>query len=315
VESVQLGGGVKRDLLHVEQTTLLDGKPIAEMSGIHWVDDRGQILRTFINAYGGMEIYRTTREAAMRNFGRSQFDLNEAQLVRVNRRINRSYDSRQVVYDLVLKGDEPAKVFPNDRRQTVTPGPDPSRARLVVRSAGPDDGEPGPETVDAQYLHPNGMVDSNDPRVAELARKATPGLADPWPKAQAIQHWVAENIRDKNFETTFASASEVARDLTGDCTEHAVLVAAMCRSVGIPSRVVVGLIYSEPSQGFGYHMWDEVYVNRRWVALDAAFDQSQVDAVHLKLADSSLEGVAPFETFLSVARLFGKLTIAPVEAR
>ncbi len=32
-------------------------------------------------------------------------------------------------------------------------------------------------------------------------------------------------------------------------------------------------------------MWDEVYVNQRWVALDPSWDQSTVDAVHIKLSE------------------------------
>ncbi len=235
--------------------------------------------------------------------------------MKVARQILKPYESRGVVYTLSMKGDEPAKFFPTDRRQSVTPQPDATRARLAVSAAGPVDGEPGPETVDAQYSRPNAMIDSEDATVAALARKATAGLEDPWQKAEAIEHWVFKNMEKKNFKTTFASASEVAHDLTGDCTEHSVLTAAMCRAVGIPSRVAIGLIYDEPRQAFGFHMWDEVYVNRRWVAIDAAFDQSTVDAVHLKLNDSSLEGVSPFEAFLAVARLFGKLSIEPVEVR
>ena len=61
---------------------------------------------------------------------------------------------------------------------------------------------------------------------------------------------------------------------------------------------MVGLVYVEKHQGFGYHMWDEVYINQRWVALDPTWDQTTVDAGHIKLSESSLEGVAPFEAFL-----------------
>ena len=67
--------------------------------------------------------------------------------------------------------------------------------------------------------------------------------------------------------------------------------------------------------GFGFHLWNEVYVNRRWVAVDATYDQTEVDAVHIKLAESSLDGVAPFEAFLPVVRVLGKMTIVPVEVR
>ena len=139
---------------------------------------------------------------------------------------------------------------------------------------------------------------------------------DPWEKAARINHWVFENMRrNTNFKIAFAAAHEVVRNLSGDCTEHAVLAAAMCRAEGIPARVAVGLIYVDNLEGFGYHMWHEVFVNHRWVALDASFDQTTVDAVHIKLSDTSLDGVAPFEAFLPVVRVMGKMTIEPIELR
>jgi transglutaminase-like putative cysteine protease len=184
---------------------------------------------------------------------------------------------------------------------------------LEVKTAGPNDGMPGPEEVDDQYRRPNAMITSEDPAVIQFARKAIAGAVDPWEKASRIVHWVAQNIQDKNFGTTFAPASEVARDLSGDCTEHGVLTAAMCRAVGIPTRVVVGLVYVEQLGGFGFHLWNEVYVNRRWVAVDPTFDQTSVDAVHIKLSESSLDGVAPYEALLPVARVVNKLTLEPQE--
>src|SRR5262249_62187845 len=110
--------------------------------------------------------------------------------------------------------------------------------------------------------------------------------ADPWQRAVKIEKWVAQNLKEKNFKTGFAPASEVARNLTGDCTEHGVLTAAMCRAAGIPARVVVGLVYADHLGGFGYHLWDEGYVNRRSVAIDASLEQDSVDAGHIQLAHS-----------------------------
>ena len=85
----------------------------------------------------------------------------------------------------------------------------------------------------------------------------------------------------------------------------------MCRAVGVPARVIVGLVYVEDQGAFGYHMWNEVYVNRRWVAIDATSNQAQVDATHLKVADASLDGVSPYETFLSLARSASNLSLVP----
>ena len=62
-------------------------------------------------------------------------------------------------------------------------------------------------------------------------------------------------------------------------------------------------------------MWDEVYINQRWVALDPSWDETTVDATHIKLSESSLEGVAPFEAFLPVLKVAGKLQIEPLELR
>jgi hypothetical protein len=314
MEPVNLGQ-TSRELLRVDQVTYLDGQPMPGSSQTHWVDKDGQILRNHIAILGGMETVRTTKEYALKaNIG-AKFDLNAAALVKVRQAISSPYSRKQITFDVVLQGDDPSKAFPNDRRQSVTAEDTTGRARLVVKTAGPTDGEPGPANVDEQYLRANPLISTKDSRVIQLTEQATAGLSDPWEKASAIQHWVFLNVKKKNFETVFAPASEVARDRTGDCTEHSVLTAAMCRAAGIPSRVAIGLIYGEPQQGFGFHMWNEVYVNRRWVAIDASFDESQVDAVHLKLSESSLDGVSPLEAFQAVLRVLGKLKIEAVEVQ
>jgi transglutaminase-like putative cysteine protease len=219
------------------------------------------------------------------------------------------------VYSIQLTQEKVVDALPNDRRQTLVPGADPKTGTLTVKTAGPHDGEPGPETVDPQFTKPNAQITCQDAEVVRLARRAVGDETDPYKKAAAIQHWVFTNLKKKNFETAFAPANEVARNLEGDCTEHSVLTAAMCRAEGIPARVAVGLLYDEPHSSFGFHMWNEVYVNRRWVAIDAAWDESTVDAVHIKLADASLEGISPYETFLSVVRVLNKVKIEPIEIR
>jgi hypothetical protein len=315
-EEVVLGGGTKRSLLRVEQTTKLDDKPRPEFDTTLWVDTGGQVLKSMQDILGGMVVYRTTKEGAMApGEGGADFDQILHSVIKVTRKITRPEATRDVSYRLALRGEDPAKVIPADRRQTLRPGQRPNSVVLVVRTAGPNDGEPGEPAVDAAYSRANAMVTSNDPRVIELARKAASGANDPWEKAKTIESWVARNIRDKNFSVAFAPASEVAQNLTGDCTEHGVLTAAMCRAVGVPARVVVGLVYAENLGGFGFHLWNEVYVNRRWVAIDATFDESDVDAVHIKLADSSLDGVSPFEAFLPIVRVMGKMTLEPLELR
>src|SRR5207302_1739264 len=127
-----------------------------------------------------------------------------------------------------------------------------------------------------------------DPRVKSLARTAVGTETDPWKKALRIEKWVNQNMKVTS-DQALAPADYVARALRGDCTEFAMLMAAMCRAEGIPSRTAVGLIYADLATGpvFAFHMWTEVWVNNAWVGLDATLGNGRVSAMHLKIADHS----------------------------
>jgi len=316
VETIELGRGTMRELLRVEQTVAgTDGKPIKGMVSTLWVDKGGQIMKSKTDLAGGMLTYRTT-EAGAKAANGGGFDLLASSFVKVARPISSSETSRQGKYRITFADDDAAEVFPADRRQTLVAGLNKGTATLTVVVDTPDSGAPGPASVGQEYLLPNPLINSDDPLVARHMRAAVADLVDPWEKAKSIQAWVSQNLKKKNFSTAFASAQEVARDLSGDCTENGVLVAAMCRAAGIPARCVIGLVYVEDRGGFGPHMWNEVYVNRRWVALDAAFNQSAVDATHLKLSETSLAGVGPFEAMLPAIRVFGdRVAIEPIQVR
>jgi hypothetical protein len=318
---VMLGDGLKRPLRKVVQTATLDGKPQSVLDAVLWADSGGQVLKLESDMMGGIVMYRTTKEGATAPMprGNARFDEIRNTIIAVGKIIPDPRRTTYVKYRLTLKDEEPAKVFPADGRQTIEPGPDKNSLIMNVLATGPADGDAGPVVVDAQFVRSNAIVSSDDERVKALANRAIAKAETPWDKAVRIEHWVFENIRDKNFAIAFAPADEVARNLSGDCSEHAVLAAAMSRAVGLPSRIAVGLLYVDnPRQrikGFGYHVWHEVYVNQRWVALDSSWDQSKVDATHIKLGDTSLDGVAPFEAFLPIARVQGKLQIDPIELR
>jgi Transglutaminase-like superfamily len=313
IQPTLLGDGAMHSLLRVDQTTKVGGKPVPQYDTTLWVDNQGQVLKGEQDVMGGLVMFRTTKEAALSPAGPVKFDLIKDTVIKVGKSIPDAEKTRMVKYRVSLKDGDLAQTFPADSRQSVEHQS--STDVLEVKSAGPLDGEPGPTDVDRQYLAPNVLITSKDRNVSTLARQATRGASLPWQKVVRINHWVFENITDKNFTVAFAAANEVARNRSGDCTEHAVLAAAMCRAVGIPARVVVGMVYVEKLQGFGFHMWDEVYINQRWIAIDPTWDQTMVDAVHIKLAESSLEGVTPFEMFLPLLRVAGKLSIEPLELR
>jgi hypothetical protein len=163
---------------------------------------------------------------------------------------------------------------------------------------------PGPEL--SEYLKPSTYVQSDDKGIAKLTSRALGGERDAWKAACRLERWVHENIRVKNLSTAFATAREVAETKEGDCTEHAVLLAAMLRAAGMPSRVVAGLLYHGGS--FVGHMWTEVHLGE-WIPLDATKGDGFVGADHIGLAASSLDSSAVSSFFLDMVPVFGNMEI------
>jgi transglutaminase-like putative cysteine protease len=79
-------------------------------------------------------------------------------------------------------------------------------------------------------------------------------------------------IARKSMRRGFDLASQVARSHEGDCTEHAVFLAALLRHQKIPARVMFGMVllaYQGEVMAFG-HAWVEAWRGKRWEVADAA---------------------------------------------
>jgi hypothetical protein len=144
----------------------------------------------------------------------------------------------------------------------------------------------------AEQVQPNLWLETQDPRVRAMADEAIGDAADALTAAKRIEAHVDRAITAKGLGVGMATAAETAVSRAGDCSEHAVLVAALLRAVGIPSRVVGGLVYADTLPGmeggaFGYHMWAEAWVGE-WLPLDAAIRPH--DATHIALTRSDLNG-------------------------
>jgi transglutaminase-like putative cysteine protease len=171
--------------------------------------------------------------------------------------------------------------------------------------------------VAAEYLAATRFVQIDDARVREHATRAAAGQTDRVKIALRMERYVHEKLAKKNFSTALASAAEVARSLEGDCTEHAVLLAALLRAKKIPSRVAVGLVYVANGQSFGGHMWTEAFLNGCWVPLDATLGEGGIGAGHIKMAQSSLadDAPAPVGAFLPLLNVLGNVEIEVISTQ
>lgn len=118
------------------------------------------------------------------------------------------------------------------------------------------------------YLYPNKYVNfGNGSDCVKKAAEVCAGAGDDVDRIAAIFEYIADNISyDKELAATVKSGYIPDPDKTlaagkGICFDYASLFAAMCRSQGIPTRLVIG--YAEPNI---YHAWNEVYTEETgWI--------------------------------------------------
>jgi hypothetical protein len=311
-------------LLCIDTTTTLDEAGEMEQSGAHppasaikgslWTDAEGEILKTQTDMLA-MESYRTTKDEALRAAEAGDLDVALNVSVPVERALPNPHQTKRVRYRVRLEGGNPAEVFVSCASQQVR-AVDSRTAEATVfalrpgRPGGNPDAKSDPPTDDDRQ--PNNWIQSDHPKIIAAAKEAAGDLKEPWPLAVALERYAHSRIRRPGYSQAFDTALDVLESGQGDCTEHAVLLAALARARGIPARVAIGLVYVDKS--FLYHMWTEMYLEGRWIAMDATLAQGGIGAAHLKVTHTSLHGASALSSFLPVAQVAGRLKIEIVEA-
>ncbi len=281
-----------------------------------WTDDEGEVIRS-VTPMGPLSLTMTvtTQAEAMAPAGARAPDAMASTFVKGSRAIPNPRRVREASY--VLSVPEGTLDLPPTAGAQVATRLDERRVRvdvLVGRTSAPDETTPA-----ARYLASTALCRTDDEVIAALAAEGVRGVdGGAAEKAEALRRLVFRHIRRKTLDVGFATASEAARTREGDCSEHAVLLAAVLRAAGIPARAVAGLIYADEFAGakdiFGYHMWTQALVDvdgsPRWVDLDATFPAGiPMDATHIALAVSDLGDDDPTAGLLSVATVMGRLAI------
>lgn len=207
-------------------------------------------------------------------------------------------------------GDLPELPSAGAQRAEVDPDTDDVILTVDINDNLPASGE---DLSNEDYLDSTTMVDATDPFVRKLAERATRNAGDDaFRKAERLRRLVHRHISKKGLATAFASASETARTRTGDCSEHGVLLAALLRAQGIPSRVAMGLVYADSFAGaeniFGWHMWTQALIDDKWVDFDATLPV-RYSATHVLTGTSSLADGIGSTDLSSLLLLMGNLEI------
>jgi hypothetical protein len=292
---------VEQEVLGYQSSALFDGpafKVATRLLGLEtttWISADGRPL--FELALQGVMISALEEETAARRYlVEASLNKNDSILDFSLLRTSEVPDPRGVArMELRLEGVPAAFAVPSEGGQRC----ERDGAAVVCRidaEARPAGGGPG------NHLRPTLAAPSTDGEIVDLARKVGAGATSDDDRIGRILAWIDDNIAREAIDVF--TAVDVLRGGRAECQGHAYLFAALARALGMPTRVVNGLVYSADHRGFLYHTWNETWVaGTGWRPVDPTFGQPRADATHVKLLEGeTLAELAPLVSLVGRIR-------------
>ena len=301
----------KQSLLKIE--VLSDGGEGVSLKGKLWVNSEGVTMKATYPQMGMEFLYVEDRMEVTGSFLDSSrtidtVDFNDVTSVE----IDGIYDQEASRQELTLYSalTDLSDMFSNTLYQTVK-----KKSKDEVMLELSDDilnTELNAENPSKEYLASSRLIEVEYAGIRAKVEELTDELEAEREKVMAIQEFVYEHMDKKNYSKAMASAADAFESGEGDCTEHACLFAAMTRAAGLPTRLVNGLV-AIPDGGQTnccFHMWNEVYLDGRWMSVDATRRPDRVKwSRYIKIADSSLADENDQEFLLAGMVLLGDLRV------
>jgi len=144
------------------------------------------------------------------------------------------------------------------------------------------------ETNLLKYLEPGRFIDSNSAIVVQFSKSVVAHETTAKNKAIKLYYAVRDKIRYNPYRIdmskTAMKASSILKKKSGYCVQKAVLLAALARAEGIPSRLGFADVKNHlttkrlkelmKSDIYLYHGYTELYLENRWVKATPAFNLS-----------------------------------------
>jgi transglutaminase-like putative cysteine protease len=155
----------------------------------------------------------------------------------------------------------------------------------------------------APYLAPTRFVDSDAAGIVALANEVVGGTSDEVERACRLYYAVRDGIRytayDLDLRAEALRGSHVLASGEGWCVSKSVLLAALCRAVGIPCRLGYANVRNHMATAklleflgtdvFYYHGYNEIFLRGRWVKATTAFNRTLCDKA--RIAPLEFDGV------------------------
>jgi hypothetical protein len=247
-----------------------------------WLDPEGEVVRE--EGMLGMALEKTTREVALAGpASTGSADLTDLASVDARGRI--SDPAGLQVLKVQLSNIDPGALMLAGGRQIYA-----QELLTVSKEKQIGVGRPDGRVLKNRetYLASTPFIQTSNPAIRAQAGAIFSKDDGDEEKARKIVAWVFKNI-EKRPVLSVSNAVETLKNHVGDCTEHAVLVAALGRAAGIPTLVETGLVYQRGR--FYYHAWNAFWLDKwgGWVTADAVMNQLPADVTHLRFVRGEVE--------------------------
>ncbi len=233
----------------------------------------------------GLRMKPESREQAMNLAGSGPSDLAGASSIVPVGRVDAGASSLRFRVGGRLKG------LPADGHQTVQADGD--SWIVSTRPVGPKD-DPGTLRVGQDggkkaWTEPDLRIPSRDPAFVKLAKEMAGRAQLASEAAENIRLGVYRRLRVNAGIGVMRDAAEILKSGEGVCRDHAVLMCTLMRAVGIPTRLVNGIVYQDGR--FYYHAWVEAWNGTRWIGYDSTRPAPRLTASHIKTVQGGMSDV------------------------
>jgi transglutaminase-like putative cysteine protease len=152
-----------------------------------------------------------------------------------------------------------------------------------------------PESDLTPYLQATYFITCDHPRIKKAARRLICSLSEPKMMAKAIFLFVRDEISYNTYSFSTSrkdyQAHTILEQGKGYCIQKAVLLAALCRTVGIPTRLLLANIRNHQIPAklaemmktdiFYCHGYNEIYLDGRWLKATPTFDRFMCERMEI----------------------------------
>ncbi|MBC7998265.1 MAG: transglutaminase domain-containing protein [Leptolyngbya sp.] len=283
-------------MLHGVPTTIhsLLGSDDTDSSKTHAeVDSNGTLLR------GDMGIFSFRFEDISQAKNLSANGLDIVEISRVP--LNMDMGETKALSLVVMRVRGLSATPPNSRRQTLlSKGKDGSQAFQIMRDEIKSAGNILSKEENAKYLSDSPSLQIHEPEIKSAAAEAVGQEKNRLKQAQLLMNFVHTRLA-KNANRNSEKAVVVLKNAAGDCTEHALVFQSLARSLGMPTREILGMAYVQlPEPAYYWHTWNEIHDGKNWISIDPTWNEIFVDAAHFEL---EREGEADINMMNSVGQM------------